>query len=171
MVAGRSAGFASVVRIDAPVGVTSSTRTPVLTTGKPRSSASVPFFFQAEDGIRDTSVTGVQTCALPISQVFPADTYTHWLRRATPRSGPSLLLQAYGAHARGHLASAGKTCVRCRTGISSPTPPGPAPRGKAKRPWRLGGPDFAARWRGGGLTAATRRLLLAQRASPCTPAA
>src|SRR5499425_3342667 len=27
------------------------------------------FFFQAEDGIRDTSVTGVQTCALPISVV------------------------------------------------------------------------------------------------------
>src|SRR5437762_6979760 len=27
------------------------------------------FFFQAEDGIRDTSVTGVQTCALPISGV------------------------------------------------------------------------------------------------------
>src|SRR5437764_13983745 len=27
------------------------------------------FFFQAEDGIRDTSVTGVQTCALPISRV------------------------------------------------------------------------------------------------------
>src|SRR5436189_3923300 len=26
------------------------------------------FFFQAEDGIRDTSVTGVQTCALPISK-------------------------------------------------------------------------------------------------------
>src|SRR5260370_38696305 len=25
------------------------------------------FFFQAEDGIRDSSVTGVQTCALPIS--------------------------------------------------------------------------------------------------------
>src|SRR5437762_13875690 len=27
---------------------------------------SIDFFFQAEDGIRDTSVTGVQTCALPI---------------------------------------------------------------------------------------------------------
>src|SRR5260370_24857950 len=27
----------------------------------------VVFFFQAEDGIRDSSVTGVQTCALPIS--------------------------------------------------------------------------------------------------------
>ena len=26
------------------------------------------FFFQAEDGIRDDLVTGVQTCALPISQ-------------------------------------------------------------------------------------------------------
>ena len=26
----------------------------------------VIFFFQAEDGIRDSPVTGVQTCALPI---------------------------------------------------------------------------------------------------------
>src|SRR2546429_7244733 len=26
------------------------------------------FFFQAEDGIRDVAVTGVQTCALPISK-------------------------------------------------------------------------------------------------------
>src|SRR5438034_5824069 len=28
------------------------------------------FFFQAEDGIRDHCVTGVQTCALPISPRF-----------------------------------------------------------------------------------------------------
>src|SRR5207249_5115570 len=28
------------------------------------------FFFQAEDGIRDRNVTGVQTCALPISTEF-----------------------------------------------------------------------------------------------------
>src|SRR6266498_5294076 len=27
------------------------------------------FFFQAEDGIRDADVTGVQTCALPISDL------------------------------------------------------------------------------------------------------
>src|SRR5437763_11012236 len=33
-----------------------------------RDVLSVYFFFQAEDGIRDTSVTGVQTCALPISE-------------------------------------------------------------------------------------------------------
>src|SRR2546426_10523716 len=29
------------------------------------------FFFQAEDGIRDYKVTGVQTCALPISRLPP----------------------------------------------------------------------------------------------------
>src|SRR5436305_3460823 len=31
------------------------------------SANSIFFFFQAEDGIRDADVTGVQTCALPIS--------------------------------------------------------------------------------------------------------
>src|SRR5256885_9113822 len=31
--------------------------------------SAVCFFFQAEDGIRDYKVTGVQTCALPISCV------------------------------------------------------------------------------------------------------
>src|SRR5256885_9723752 len=41
------------------------------------------FFFQAEDGIRDYKVTGVQTCALPISSPYlnpaafaAASTYT-----------------------------------------------------------------------------------------------
>src|SRR5256885_6035169 len=32
------------------------------------------FFFQAEDGIRDYKVTGVQTCALPISIGYSANT-------------------------------------------------------------------------------------------------
>src|SRR5215813_15565510 len=32
------------------------------------------FFFQAEDGIRAADVTGVQTCALPISQLLSR----HW---------------------------------------------------------------------------------------------
>src|SRR5690349_22530331 len=31
------------------------------------------FFFQAEDGIRDLYVTGVQTCALPICDMFSLD--------------------------------------------------------------------------------------------------
>src|SRR2546429_6980694 len=33
------------------------------------------FFFQAEDGIRDVAVTGVQTCALPISSSNPLPRY------------------------------------------------------------------------------------------------
>src|SRR5256885_3250347 len=38
------------------------------------SSQDRSFFFQAEDGIRDYKVTGVQTCALPICS--PGDTQT-----------------------------------------------------------------------------------------------
>src|SRR5207253_4270673 len=34
------------------------------------------FFFQAEDGIRDGHVTGVQTCALPISSANTTKTRT-----------------------------------------------------------------------------------------------
>src|SRR2546429_2162129 len=36
---------------------------PVFTVGRLKTDV---FFFQAEDGIRDVAVTGVQTCALPI---------------------------------------------------------------------------------------------------------
>src|SRR5439155_2130171 len=36
--------------------------------GHARRCDPVVFFFQAEDGIRDGHVTGVQTCALPISR-------------------------------------------------------------------------------------------------------
>src|SRR3712207_7290600 len=41
---------------------------------------SVFFFFQAEDGIRDIGVTGVQTCALPIY-------LAHGARGAAPTVG------------------------------------------------------------------------------------
>src|SRR2546425_11213824 len=37
------------------------------------------FFFQAEDGIRDKLVTGVQTCALPISSTREAIAPLAWL--------------------------------------------------------------------------------------------
>src|SRR5262249_51601045 len=36
--------------------------------------------FQAEDGIRDWSVTGVQTCALPISDIGKITQHTEWVR-------------------------------------------------------------------------------------------
>src|SRR3989338_10899136 len=38
---------------------------------RPREYKSVYFFFQEEDGIRDGTVTGVQTCALPILKCKP----------------------------------------------------------------------------------------------------
>src|SRR5690625_3778552 len=46
------------------------------------------FFFQAEDGIRDGHVTGVQTCALPICSV----SFRH--RKAPARVGAGFLLAA-----------------------------------------------------------------------------
>src|SRR5256885_19150 len=45
------------------------------------------FFFQAEDGIRDYKVTGVQTCALPISR---SETSSGGGGHAPIRLGPSL---------------------------------------------------------------------------------
>src|SRR5256886_5009292 len=50
------------------------------------------FFFQAEDGIRDLTVTGVQTCALPISGGIPlvptqASILSHSRAPSTPRTG------------------------------------------------------------------------------------
>src|SRR5688572_32216350 len=48
------------------------------------------FFFQAEDGIRDLTVTGVQTCALPISASWsrppPARRSRARLRSRRPRA-------------------------------------------------------------------------------------
>src|SRR3712207_126220 len=47
------------------------------------------FFFQAEDGIRDIGVTGVQTCALPIAP--------RWLVRSWPWSDVPEDAEAYAA--------------------------------------------------------------------------
>src|SRR6266704_3040646 len=47
------------------------------------------FFFQAEDGIRDRNVTGVQTCALPISageEIRETGLFTGETERTYPRS-------------------------------------------------------------------------------------
>src|SRR5699024_11965757 len=50
------------------------------------SGVCIVFFFQAEDGIRDRNVTGVQTCALPIC--CRAGSEAHPLR-ASPATDPS----------------------------------------------------------------------------------
>src|SRR3712207_7413924 len=51
------------------------------------------FFFQAEDGIRDIGVTGVQTCALPICLLWflaPSSLVLRPLSPFQPASGHSL---------------------------------------------------------------------------------
>src|SRR2546425_12900781 len=47
---------------------------PIHTGTRPNSAWFCFFFFQAEDGIRDKLVTGVQTCALPISDAAARST-------------------------------------------------------------------------------------------------
>src|SRR5256886_3444360 len=51
----------------------------------------VLFFFQAEDGIRDLTVTGVQTCALPISWQERAITCRYHLGAILPEWSIGLL--------------------------------------------------------------------------------
>src|SRR5690606_40316918 len=51
-----------------------------------RSYGCLAFFFQAEDGIRDFHVTGVQTCALPISSA-PVRLGEHPPARVHPDDG------------------------------------------------------------------------------------
>src|SRR5256885_12402549 len=59
------------------------------------------FFFQAEDGIRDYKVTGVQTCALPISEERAIATeflaHARALRAAKPEQRLALLKSWGGA--------------------------------------------------------------------------
>src|SRR5262249_60043392 len=74
-----------------------------------RVSNRVPyFFFQAEDGIRDWSVTGVQTCALPILMASgkPAVLRVSWDRRT---SSP-------GCSGTGHLVRPGEYQVSAVAG-------------------------------------------------------
>src|SRR5690606_40980212 len=54
------------------------------------------FFFQAEDGIRDFHVTGVQTCALPIFLLFG-------LEPGRPRSGAASGAASFEGTSQSHL--------------------------------------------------------------------
>src|SRR5256886_9904888 len=63
------------------------------------------FFFQAEDGIRDLTVTGVQTCALPIS-CLAGSTLRNEARGAGAR-----WTARFGVLGRGHSAAMTAPCV------------------------------------------------------------
>src|SRR6266853_1656574 len=58
------------------------------------------FFFQAEDGIRDLTVTGVQTCALPISSPLS-------FKRLSSSIAPDQFLAAICARTAESLSGAG----------------------------------------------------------------
>src|SRR5699024_11757874 len=57
------------------------------------------FFFQAEDGIRDRNVTGVQTCALPISPGQRVNVFTRQLAGELGTSSTFINLQAQASAA------------------------------------------------------------------------
>src|SRR4030043_1725777 len=62
------------------------------------------FFFQAEDGIRDVAVTGVQTCALPISP-SSSDLILLATLAAPPGTNVLLFAQTTGTGASGDILS------------------------------------------------------------------
>src|SRR5256886_14716686 len=106
------------------------------------------FFFQAEDGIRDLTVTGVQTCALPISDVVIVDAELPdmaggelcRLLRADPRgSSRTPLLLAFREHASrdqrtAALRGIGRASCRGRGEISGGA--GSLKKKKKKQRWR-----------------------------------
>src|SRR2546426_5387174 len=53
------------------------------------------FFFQAEDGIRDYKVTGVQTCALPILAEFESWDEANQYKKDRQHCGASILSVAH----------------------------------------------------------------------------
>src|SRR5205823_9885409 len=61
------------------------------------------FFFQAEDGIRDKLVTGVQTCALPICEAYRTYSWVVPLDRRLVRSWSAGSLAGRIEHARSEL--------------------------------------------------------------------
>src|SRR3989454_12824223 len=100
------------------------------------------FFFQAEDGIRDYKVTGVQTCALPISRADAGvaartDADREEVRASGRRSGAPA------------VPPAGEPRVRADRRAPRRSRDGPSPGGAFKAAPRAGGPA-APPPRGGG---------------------
>src|SRR5436305_12206385 len=95
------------------------------------------FFFQAEDGIRDADVTGVQTCALPISEGCGRDHPARSRREgARAAGGGDRMAPARGGRGarRSEERRVGKEC-RWRGG----------PYEETEKEVHLGGPRLAIR--------------------------
>src|SRR5256884_7834426 len=61
------------------------------------------FFFQAEDGIRDVAVTGVQTCALPISYFVQSERRTRMNQLEKDDNATCVMTYSHDGFGLGHL--------------------------------------------------------------------
>src|SRR2546422_7929869 len=90
------------------------------------------FFFQAEDGIRDVAVTGVQTCALPISSQR---------RRIRAEKGPTT--NQYRRNRR----RAAESVAWTRVSVARRVPPtGPSGTAQIRSEERRVGKECRSRW-------------------------
>ena len=94
------------------------------------------FFFQAEDGIRDVAVTGVQTCALPISgdrrlraaAQLPIEVQTSFALLLTMTSrGDKLWPEAHWRSLGSALEAGGMQCLLPGGAAAKKNPPQPIP--------------------------------------------
>src|SRR6266436_8644887 len=69
------------------------------------------FFFQAEDGIRDVAVTGVQTCALPISRELLAKSHADATRELQEAEAKGNRLLEQSRHQATELTNAARAEV------------------------------------------------------------
>src|SRR5256884_6177388 len=86
------------------------------------------FFFQAEDGIRDVAVTGVQTCALPIWAAAGRQHAVEWAHLRAPRHEP-----CDPRRARADAADSGRPALDCVRDPRARRPASCAARGGAIR--------------------------------------
>src|SRR5205807_7507969 len=98
--------------------------------------------FQAEDGIRDYKVTGVQTCALPISA--PA---VHWFLFGPALAHDEVLLRAWDvASGRGLGPQRRSFVVRRRDVLGPDGRPAPTPQPWSRSEERRVGKEGRAGW-------------------------
>src|SRR5256885_6824644 len=97
-----------------------------------RHAVSLFFFFQAEDGIRDYKVTGVQTCALPI---FPPSK-----RKLRPRQG------SLGIPAEAGLVPGARPGMLCSSYFSSTVAPAALSCSENRSEERRVGKECRSRW-------------------------
>src|SRR3989454_1341415 len=101
------------------------------------------FFFQAEDGIRDYKVTGVQTCALPICEGLRRGTQGGARRRTASWRAPSALLPSIRESR--HLRSVGAPVAPQRRRLAGKPHTGSRCADRSRPRWRCLQPSAGTR--------------------------